>query len=48
MKAHNLPNKMAVLEYVNTPTNPEGPSLSPWIIPTYSPVGPYSIVRNRY
>jgi ABC-type dipeptide/oligopeptide/nickel transport system permease component/ABC-type transport system substrate-binding protein len=48
MKAYKLPSKMAVFKFVDTVTNPERPSLSPWIMQTYRPSGPYTLVRNPY
>lgn len=48
MKAYKLPSKIAVFKFVDAVTNPERPSLSPWILQTYRANGPYTLVRNPY
>lgn len=48
MKAYKLPSKIAVFKFADAVDNPERPSLSPWILQTYRPNGPYTLVRNPY
>ncbi|MBT3192351.1 MAG: ABC transporter permease subunit, partial [Verrucomicrobia bacterium] len=48
MAAHSLPGKSAVFDFVNQPTNPERPSLAPWLIRTHRDKGPHTLVRNPY